>query len=121
MSMIDDLRALLTKATPGPWKLQKGMDGAAIKAPASAHVSVAWFGAATASGLDGSYRISGAEANANADLAAAPIAALPALLDVAEAAQDVLAWGGTQHESAKLDALEAALRRLEGEDGNATT
>lgn len=56
-----------------------------------------------------------------AEAITAAVNALPALLDVAESAQDVLAWGGTQHESAKLDALEAALRRLEGEDGNATT
>ena len=126
MSMIDDLRALLTKATPGPWKLQKGMDGAAIKAPASAHVSVAWFGAATASGLDGSYRISGAEANANADLAASSISALPALLDVAEAAQRYFAARkgvledeapGALHDLVRSeDDMEAALKRLEVSD-----
>jgi hypothetical protein len=49
-----------------------------------------------------------------AEAITAAVNALPALLDVAEAAQDVLAWGGTQHEAAKLDALEAALSRLEG-------
>lgn len=61
-----------------------------------------------------------AEFGVRQQLQVAAVAALPALLDVAEAAQNVVARRGTDriHESARV--LEEALQQLEGEDSDAT-
>ena len=126
MSTIAELRALLAKATQGPWVARVGTDGAVLKVPLCGHVSVAWFGSASSVGVDGAYRVDGAEANGNAALAATAINALPALLDVAEAAQRYFAARkgmledeapGALHDLVRSeDDMEAALKRLEVSD-----
>lgn len=109
MSTIEELRALLAAATPGPWehRQHEGM-----------HALAARDGWAMESEPDDSD--DGARVAADFALVAAMRNALPALLDVAEAARAVArsagpgraCWTVGRHD---IERLRAALARLDGE------
>jgi hypothetical protein len=122
MSEIERLRALLAEATPGPWRARKWPSPRMVEVLAVTKPPIVPW-----AGFDDSDRTK-TEHDANASLIAAAVNVLPALLDVAEAAQawrahcdtpmgpdnseQMLEWAATEY---RLDeALRAALARLDG-------
>ena len=75
-------RETVAKATPGPWARR----GQSIGATRYDSVGIGYFGEVYSTGTKGSFNVAYNEANGNAALATLAVNALPALLDVAEAA-----------------------------------
>ena len=80
MSEIERLRGLLAEGTPGPWRARKWASPRMVEVIAATKPPIVPW-----SGFDDSGRTK-TEHDANAALVAAAVNALPALLDVAEAA-----------------------------------
>jgi hypothetical protein len=109
MSEIERLRALLAEATPGPWRARKWDAPRMVEVHAATKPPVVPW-----SGFDDSSRTK-TEHDANATLIAAAVNALPALLDVAEAAAKSVEWadvGGLL--PGDVTDVRAALDRLDG-------
>ena len=109
VSEVERLRALLAEATPGPWRTSVGRRGAAALAAERPGLLLAEVF------THGDYIF--AERHQNADLIAAAVNALPALLDVAEAARrlrDDLKHQQLRWVSDEYDQLNVALDRLDG-------
>ena len=118
MSDIERFRALLAEATPGPWRARKWPSPRMVEVLATTKPPIVPW-----SGFDDSDRTL-KEHDANAVLIAAAVNALPALLDVAEAARALAAVHEALHrrgdpewkgwECDERNALCAALARLDG-------
>ena len=118
MTTIERLRALLAGATPGPWRARKWPSPRMVEVLATTKPPIVPW-----SGFDDSDRTL-KEHDANAVLIAAAVNALPALLDVAEAARALAAVHEALHrrgdpewkgwECDERNALCAALARLDG-------
>jgi hypothetical protein len=109
VTTIERLRALLAEATPGPWQQSHFLDQRAY-----AHMPESWKAERRAEEAllirpadPLGNAVAGARLDSNRALIAAAVNALPALLDVAEAARDYLA-----HDR-DTNALAAALGRLD--------
>jgi hypothetical protein len=107
--MIERLRELLARATPGPWKSQDHQHQADL---------MTWYSVEKANGMRGQVArvMSHVRGKADAALIVAAVNALPALLDVCEAAQAFRVSGVPHHAWVRLwnalDAL-AALARVQ--------
>jgi hypothetical protein len=107
VSEIERLRGLLAEGTPGPWRSRKWTAPRMVEIVASTMPAIVPW-----SGFDDSARTK-QEHNANAALIAAAVNALPALLDVAEAAAKCVEWGDVGGLlTGDVGALRAALAQL---------
>lgn len=120
--MIEELHKLLEAATPGPWVQTQEIDGifsgrqTVIKAGSDDSPAFPYRRVVTVGQTRQHFHI---EAEDNVALIAAMHAALPALLDIAEAARPLVDHVGEDpgEWDAAEERLAAALARLEGDDG----
>jgi hypothetical protein len=111
MSRLDEIRARLDAATPGPWTCEVGGDAVYINAAKTFSVTclAAHYGDSTILGCGGT-------GIANGHLIAHAPDDLRLLLDVAEAAQEVSKWRKARDlHSGQLAKLDKALSRLDGD------